>query len=199
MLTKAERTTQFILETVAPIFNKKGYFGTSMSDLTEATGLTKGSIYGNFENKEQLALEAFNYNVRKVNGLLKKEIGHLESSREKLFALTNFYRGYYAYTGEFGGCPFINVGVDSLHHNTLLAKRSKQVTRQWMDNLEKIIRQGIDNGEFRKSCDPKKIAVLLFGMIEGGIFLTTILDEKHFMQNLMDQADVIINNELLKP
>jgi AcrR family transcriptional regulator len=52
-LSKAGRTRQFIIETTAPIFNTKGYEGTSMSTLTEATGLTKGSIYGNFENKEE--------------------------------------------------------------------------------------------------------------------------------------------------
>jgi AcrR family transcriptional regulator len=37
----------------------KGYAGTSMYDLTEATGLTKGSIYGNFENKDDVALAGF--------------------------------------------------------------------------------------------------------------------------------------------
>jgi len=55
MPTKAERTSAFIIERVAPVFNKHGYIGTSMSDLTEATGLTKGALYGNFENKEALA------------------------------------------------------------------------------------------------------------------------------------------------
>ena len=62
--TKAERTSQFILETVSPIFNKNGYSGTSMSDLTKATKLTKGALYGNFKTKEALALEAFNFNVK---------------------------------------------------------------------------------------------------------------------------------------
>jgi TetR/AcrR family transcriptional repressor of nem operon len=37
----------------------KGYSGTSMSDITAATGLTKGSIYGNFENKDEVAIAAF--------------------------------------------------------------------------------------------------------------------------------------------
>ena len=60
--TKAERTRNFIIEKTAEIFNRKGYAGTSMSDITEATGLTKGSIYGNFENKEDVALAVFEYN-----------------------------------------------------------------------------------------------------------------------------------------
>ena len=62
--TKAEKTSQYIVETTAPLFNKNGYTGTSLSDITDTTGLTKGAIYGNFKNKEELALEAFNFNVK---------------------------------------------------------------------------------------------------------------------------------------
>ena len=50
-IPRSEKTRQFIIETTASLFNKKGYAGTSMSDLTEATKLTKGSIYGNFERE----------------------------------------------------------------------------------------------------------------------------------------------------
>ena len=66
MTTKAERTTAFIIKTVAPVFNKYGYMGTSMSDLTEATGLTKGALYGNFENKEALALAAYEFSINRL-------------------------------------------------------------------------------------------------------------------------------------
>ena len=49
MATKAEKTKEYIIATSAPIFNKQGYAGTSMSDITKATGLTKGVLYGNFK------------------------------------------------------------------------------------------------------------------------------------------------------
>ena len=62
-LSKAERTKRFIIKKSAPIFNKKGYAGTSLSDLTQATGLTKGSIYGNFKNKDEVAVCAFQHNL----------------------------------------------------------------------------------------------------------------------------------------
>ena len=39
-MNKAEKTRQFIVEKTAPIFNMKGDAGTSLSDMTEATGLT---------------------------------------------------------------------------------------------------------------------------------------------------------------
>ncbi len=65
-MTKAEQTRAFIIEKTAPLFNKKGFEGTSLSDMTTATGLTKGSIYGNFSNKDEVALEVFDYNLQKI-------------------------------------------------------------------------------------------------------------------------------------
>ena len=67
MHSKAERTSQYILETVEPVFNRLGYASTSMAEITKVTGLTKGAVYGNFENKEELALSAFDYNIKRIS------------------------------------------------------------------------------------------------------------------------------------
>ena len=42
---KSEQTKAFIIEKTAPLFNSKGYAGTSISDITGATNLTRGSVY----------------------------------------------------------------------------------------------------------------------------------------------------------
>ena len=55
------QTRQRIVELAAPVFNRQGYVGASMRDLTGATGLEKGGIYNHFGSKEQLALEAYDY------------------------------------------------------------------------------------------------------------------------------------------
>jgi len=68
---KSDRTRALIVEKSASLFNRKGFHGTSLSDIMEATGLTKGGIYGNFKReglnkkgvKEEIALAAFEYNV----------------------------------------------------------------------------------------------------------------------------------------
>jgi len=83
-LSKADRTRQFIIETTAGIFNKKGYAGTSLSDLTEATGLTKGSIYGNFESKEEVALAVFDHNYTKMSKAITQHIQRANSYYDKL-------------------------------------------------------------------------------------------------------------------
>jgi AcrR family transcriptional regulator len=60
-MSKGERTLRKILEKVAPIFNKHGYEGSSLTDVMAATGLRKGGIYRHFASKEELSAEAFDY------------------------------------------------------------------------------------------------------------------------------------------
>src|ERR1700761_5725589 len=93
-LSKAERTRQFIIETTAGIFNTKGYAGTSMSDLTEATGLTKGSIYGNFENKEEVALAVFDHNLGKISTDIYQRISLATTYYDKLMVYAKVYHSF---------------------------------------------------------------------------------------------------------
>jgi AcrR family transcriptional regulator len=60
-MTKGEQTRQRIVAEAAPVFNQRGYEGSSLADLMKATGLKKGGIYRHFSSKEELAAEAFDY------------------------------------------------------------------------------------------------------------------------------------------
>lgn len=61
-MKKSLETRSFIIKKVAPLFNKKGFAGTYLSDMNEATSLSKGSIYGNFKDKNEVAIEALKFN-----------------------------------------------------------------------------------------------------------------------------------------
>ncbi len=45
-------------------FWRQGFHGTSLSDLTEAMGINKSSLYGTFKNKESLFIETVNHYAR---------------------------------------------------------------------------------------------------------------------------------------
>ena len=105
-MSKAERTRQFIIETVAPVFNKQGYAATSLSDLTQATGLTKGAIYGNFGSKEDVALAVFNHNYGLIAAGLRAEFSRAQTAIEQLLVYPHFYRTIYPLIVTGAGAPF---------------------------------------------------------------------------------------------
>lgn len=198
MPTKAERTTVYIIETVAPIFNKHGYVGTSMSDLTSATGLTKGALYGNFENKEVLALKAFERNSKLLLEEIDKKLESEGTALEKLFALTDFHRRYDDFTSEMGGCPVLNVGVDAQHNNVLLAAAAKETVKTIEGKIALVLENGVHNNELRLPVTPLQFAKQLYTMLQGAVAMSTITGDRKYLLNTVAYLDQLITKEIKK-
>lgn len=198
MTTKAERTTAYIIETVAPIFNKLGYIGTSMSDLTEATGLTKGALYGNFENKEALALAAFEHNRKNLLSKIDEVLAIEGSSLDKVYALTDFYRNYDVFTANLGGCPILNTGVDAQYNNRLLAAASCEAIKEIESKIALVLESGVNNNELKLPVTPLQFAKQLFTMVQGAIAMSTITRDKKYLVNTVAYLEVLIKKELKK-
>ena len=110
-MTKGERTRQEIVRSAAPLFNTKGYEGTSLSDLMTATGLQKGGIYRHFASKEELAAEAFDYAWGKaVSGRLDG-VGDLSNSVDRIKKMIANFVERRAGLVE-GGCPLLNTAIE---------------------------------------------------------------------------------------
>lgn len=187
-MSKAQRTKQFIIEKTAPIFNMKGYSGTSMSDITEATGLTKGSIYGNFANKDEVALAAFRFNVKKLHDIFAREIEKEKTFKGKLLVYPRLYSDYYDLRVTQGGCPIINTATEADDTHPILKKKVERVILSWKEQLVYFIEQGILLGEFKaQSIDPEKTALTIIAMIEGAVMIAKITG------NLSTLADIMLS------
>lgn len=196
MSTKAERTTAYIIETVAPIFNKFGYVGTSMSDLTEATGLTKGAIYGNFENKEALALSAFEYNRNLLLDTIDAKLNVEGTAMEKLFSMLRFYRQYDVFTLPFGGCPILNVGVDAQNNNHLLAAAVKETIKDIEGKIALVLETGINTGEIHLPVPPGQFAKQLYTMLQGAVAMSTMTRDRKYLVNTIAYLEHLVQKEI---
>lgn len=196
MENKSKITSQYILKIVAPIFNNKGYAATSMADITKATGLTKGAIYGNFKNKETLAIAALKFNIKKLMTLIEAHLQKSDSPIKKLFLITDFYRGYYKYSKPLGGCPILNVGVDANNQNALLLKKVREVVKRIQGEIATIVENGIEAGEISSEINAMYFAKQMDTMIQGAIFMTYTMDDDRYLKDTMDDLDAIIKNKL---
>jgi AcrR family transcriptional regulator len=185
MMNKAEETRKYIIEKVAPIFNMHGYEGTSLSQLTEAIGLTKGALYGNFKNKDEIAMAALEYNISKIKGEIADRIGPIDNSCDKLVAFAEFYRDTFHKISQRGGCPILNAAIDS--DNTELPLRDLVIRSidDWIGMIILIIRRGIKRREIKGDIDTEAFATLFVSFIEGGIMLSKVTgDRVHLDRNL---------------
>lgn len=164
---RSEATRNFIIEASADLFNKKGYAGTSIADLEKVTHLTKGSIYGNFENKEKVALAVFDYNLER-NYLKKMDmVNQCTTFKDKLLANVLVNYGLV----DMGGCPLQNTAVEADDTHEELRQRAADGILRWRDHVAGLIKGGIAAGEFNKDIDAEKTALAIIAIVEGGILI----------------------------
>lgn len=191
-------TSEIILDKVAPIFNKQGYVGTSLTDITKATGLTKGAIYCNFLNKEDLALKSFQLNVSLAITPLFKLVASKEGSLNKLHTITEYQRSYYDLVKDRGGCPMLRAGVDTKFINPLLFKAAQNLSQKFTIGLTNIIKDGIANDEIKQNTDPDKYAKIILSLIEGSSLLTFTHNDPTYINDAMDFIDQTIIESISK-
>ncbi|RZJ73094.1 TetR/AcrR family transcriptional regulator [Flavobacterium sp.] len=191
-MKKAEITRQFIIEKSAPIFNSLGYAGTSLQDLTNATGLTKGSIYGNFENKDEVAIEAFKYNLGKMSALLQSEMDKKQSYREKLMVYPNVYDNFFTDRFLAGGCPVLNTSVESDDTHPKLKAVTKKAFLSWKSSIADVIENGKNAGEFKAETNPEAAAFFILATVEGLAMIGKLTqDEAHLKMITSNLRDFI--------
>lgn len=195
-MSKSERTKAFIIETVAPIFNRSGFSAMSLSKITEATGLTKGAIYGHFENKEELAIESFKFSVRKVLKDLNKTVNKGETPLEMLKNIAVFYEDYYEYNKQFGGCPILNIGVDANNQNKVITQLVQSYNHRILERFSQLIEKAKDTNEIKKSIDSMLYAKRFFYMIEGAVYMTHIMKDDSYLKDVSTVLQQIIKQEL---
>ncbi|PTS99851.1 TetR/AcrR family transcriptional regulator, partial [Pedobacter sp. HMWF019] len=184
MLTKAERTKQFILETAVPLYNEKGISGVNIDDVLEATKLTKGCLYGHFENKEDLSDQVVDLALKKISDRVRVEVSKGKTAKGKLFAFMDFYKNPIE-TYISGGCPIFNTAVEADDNYPDIKRKVAKVFRVGQEEITAVLQEGINNGEFSVELDPVVFAFKMVAAIEGGVVMCRVMDTIKPMHGLL--------------
>lgn len=193
VMNKAEKTKQFIVEMTAPVFNEKGYTGTSLNDMTNATGLTKGSIYGNFANKDEVALACFDYNLKKVGNIIRQEMDKKDTCRDKLLVYVHVYENFLKHPFPAGGCPILNTAIEADDTHPLLKQKAADAIIAWKGIITRLIDKGIATGEFSEDVNTEQVALTMIATIEGCIMIAKLTGKMNYRNSIMQSVEKMIN------
>jgi TetR/AcrR family transcriptional regulator, transcriptional repressor for nem operon len=94
-----------------------------MGDIVVASGLEKGTLYGHFSTKEELALLAFDYAWKDTSDKRLRNVDAVSNAVDKL----KLHVDNYVNTPSFpGGCPLLNFAVDADDGNLAPAQGSER-------------------------------------------------------------------------
>jgi TetR/AcrR family transcriptional regulator len=145
---RTDRTVrQCLLASAAQLFSRKGYASTTVREIVEAAKVTKPALYYYFQNKEGIYLELMKEaeerfevlltSAQQEVGVVKKRILRFSEQVFQLFLdqIEVARVGISIHYGPVQGTPLFD--FDSFH-------------LKFQELIERLIREGIRNGEFRK-------------------------------------------------
>lgn len=176
-MTKGEDTRREIVERAAPLFNQKGFEGTSMSDLMRVTGLQKGGIYRHFSSKEELAGEAFDYAWHRA---FEKRLEGVDEAADAVERLKKMIDNFVDIrTGLVaGGCPLMNTAIEADDGNPVLRARARGALSGWMARLTKAAEDGISKREVGTRVDCKALGQLIISTLEGALLISRLESDR---------------------
>ena len=147
-----------ILEAAMGVFAEKGFARTRMEDIAREAGVTKGTIYLYFENKEAVFEQLVRETIGDALGHVMENVERYEGdSRDLLrFALTGI--GQFALTSERAVLPKIVIAESGTFPEIVRFYRT-EIIDKGLDLLTRVIARGVERGEFR-ALPPEHVARL---------------------------------------
>ncbi|WKK77861.2 TetR/AcrR family transcriptional regulator [Marivirga salinae] len=190
----AEATKEKILSTAAGLFNVQGFKATSLKDITDATGLTKGAIYRHFNDKDNLEVCTYDFISAKLQAKLREAIKDGNTAPDKLFAICDFFRAYIHSPIIVGGCPILNAGVESDDTKPGLNLKVKQLLDVFQKSLEHIVIKGMEYNQIKSETRPAQFASIFIASLEGGVLLSKIRKNSKDMEWVIEDLRIRIKN-----
>lgn len=191
-MAKAEETKARIVEQAAALFNQQGYAGSSMSDLMRVTGLKKGGIYNHFRSKDELALEAFDFAVQRIQQRFRGALKGKRHATERLLAILGIYERFLDDPPVKGGCPILNTAVESDDTHPALRHQTQLAMDAWRSLIERIVAKGKARSELHPAVDGQAVATVLIATLEGGIMLSKLYDDPAHLDRALNHLRVYV-------
>jgi AcrR family transcriptional regulator len=142
-----------IIKESIQLFLRKSFKGTSIQQITDALGITKGAFYWHFKSKDEL-LETI---IDKYDEeFLKKLYSYI---RELSGDFYKKYREYHKYINEYAiknseFCVlFVTLSAEIAGSNTAAEIKIKNVIKKYLEFIESLLKIGKEEGVFESDYD----------------------------------------------
>jgi len=161
-------TREYIIEKAFTLFLKDSYVAVSISDISNAIGLTKGALYHHFKNKEELFKAVIDkYFVVNEIELNKETDTFLEFSEACIRNAKETLQNIFSHGQEFEVINYMSLIADSFRHYPGFADKKMQFIQNETDKIKIVLVKAIERGELRSDIDTTLIAQSYFSNMLG--------------------------------
>jgi TetR/AcrR family acrAB operon transcriptional repressor len=192
---EAKETRNRLLDTAEHVFNERGVSRTSLAEIAETAGLTRGAIYWHFKNK----LDLFNAMMERVTLPMEEMTDRFDDS-ELADPVAHIRERAIAVLKDLDRNPRMQRVFDIMSHKceyvddmAPLRDRHMECRSECVGNIEDGFRDAIRKGALPKTVDPRLAAIGLHALIDGMI-MNWLLDPAYF--SFERDAEIMVDTYL---
>jgi TetR/AcrR family transcriptional repressor of nem operon len=170
------------------VFRVRGYHGTSIQDLTEGTGLARGSLYKAFHDKRTLFLAALDQTIA---GSLQRFGDNLAQPGSAKTAIRDTLMGYArraASNDGRRGCIMTTAAMEMMPEDVQVSAVITRMFRRIEDLFAAAVIRGRAAGEIPTTHDERAIARHLLCTVQGLRVLGKTGPAERDMAQIIDQT-----------
>lgn len=194
MIRNPDETKDRILIKSGVLFNTQGYKATSISDITNATGFTKGAIYRHFKNKAVLEKATLFHLSSQMFGKLRTRIKRENTAGNKLRAVFRYFESYVTNPEVKGGCPLMNAAIEADDANPTLRKEAVKVLDILRDSLITVLENGIRHKQITADTDPEHFATIIIASLEGAIMMSKLRGDNRDIRRVIKHLEAQVKH-----
>ncbi len=201
MTAKGELTRQNIIEKSMQLFSVKGYFNTSIADIVQAAGLTKGGLYGHFKNKEEIWYAVHAECARIWKSIVFQDVKDIPDPLERIAKVIENSLKNYLGAGIFeGGCFLINSLADLAGQSPSMSQHLLEGFQGFSRLLRRWLEEAADQGLLKEGLNPAEIANFLVISLNGAaplyaasqdpaVWQQTLVQLRFYLQSLRKSSE----------
>jgi AcrR family transcriptional regulator len=187
-----DATREKILKKSGILFNTQGYKATSISDITDATGFTKGAIYRHFKSKEELEKETLFHLSSIMFASTKQRIKEQLNAGDKLRAVFRYFESYVTDPVVKGGCPLLNAAIEADDAHPSLRKAALRILDILRDSVIAILENGIRYKQIKPQIDKEYYATLIIASLEGAIMMSKLRGDNEDIRRVIKHLEGVV-------
>jgi AcrR family transcriptional regulator len=186
-----------ILDSALELMVSRGFNATTVDDIARKVGLTKGAVYFHFENKTAILMALLDHIDKLViGGLLERVMGAGPSSRDRLVA-TLHNQGSLAGSKTKYLMLFTLILLEFTGTGDEIETRVRRIYDNLVDEVRKIVRDGLAGGEFDASLDARELVAVIMALQHGTLMEWYCRADALDGPSLVRTARVVLLNGLL--
>jgi TetR/AcrR family transcriptional regulator, fatty acid metabolism regulator protein len=170
-----------IIEAAVEVIAENGYHASQVSKIAKKAGVADGTIYLYFKNKEDILVSVFEEKMGQFIEQTEKSIEQKVDANKKLLALIEMH------FQQLASNPHLAVvtQLELRQSNPELRVKINQVLKPYLTLIDSIIKEGMQDGLFRKELILPLVRQMIFGTLDETVTNWVMKERKY---NLVDQA-----------